>query len=36
MSKKEIIEEIIKINKPISIEKFIELSLYSNSGYYKN
>ena len=35
MVKKKIIQHIIESNKPISVEKFIQLSLYSEKGYYK-
>ena len=35
MYEKNILEEIIKYNEPITIEKFIEISLYSEKGYYK-
>ena len=31
-----IIHEIIKINQPITVEKYIELCLYSKNGYYNN
>ena len=33
--KKKKIDQIRKINQPITIEKFIELCLYSDDGYYK-
>ena len=35
MYEKNILNEIIKYNEPITIEKFIEISLYSKNGYYK-
>ena len=34
MIKKKIIEKVIKNKKPITIEKYINLCLYSKSGYY--
>jgi len=36
MHKNIILEKIIKIRKPITIEKFTNLCLYSKNGYYKN
>ena len=36
MFKEKIIREIAKINKPITIEQYIELCLYSEEGYYNN
>ena len=36
MIKKKIIEKIIETNKPITIEQYINLCLYSKSGYYIN
>ena len=36
MSKKEIINKIKRINKPINIEEYLEICLYGRHGYYKN
>ena len=36
MIKKEVINYIKKKDRPISIEKYIDLCLYSKDGYYKN
>ena len=35
MNNKSIIDKIIKINKPITVKKYIDLCLYSTDGYYK-
>jgi len=36
MTKKKILSQIIKLNKPINIAKFIDLCLYGKYGYYNN
>lgn len=36
MFEKKIIDKIDKINRPITIEQYIELCLYSKNGYYNN
>ena len=36
MQKNKIFDKIIKFKKPITIEKFTDLCLYSKSGYYTN
>ena len=36
MHKDNIYKKLINFKKPISIEKFIEITLYDQKGYYKN
>ena len=36
MDNSKILDEIIKYEKNISIEKYIDICLYSKNGYYKN